>query len=476
MLVTIELFSLYTDPSHTPPPDNSPLSLGESSTLPEVRPPPYKGPYDSPPPSPDSHFSSPGSYDSLLWLSQYLSQGFFDKESSSKDDTVSEKLQTSVQHLVELLGMTVTSKDVGMTPKEPSTPDADLHDSFQCLSQYCQNLSQHSAIDGTSSEVDGIHDKLLAGVRYLARKLGWTVANKTEQSAPKKQSRKIKPPKVRANNLSEFGSYLVSGTPDNPPKNRGYALIFTITKFEDHSLARPGGDVDTENLKKTFSHLGYEVKVFQNDQCTAGGVEDVFKSIRKKYMGKPAAYNPHDSFICCFSSHGILDEGSGEEYIVPYDYNKADQEPRINLSRLCRMINAHSCPALATKPKMFFIQAVRGHELPRLARAFVQKTATDIDDFKKEEIHQDSDFLFSFSTHKSNKSVRNRVSGSWYMQELCKVLQSDTVKCKDICSLLTEVHRRVTANYTDRLQGVPFRQCPELTHTLRLSFYFHEQI
>lgn len=468
------MFSLYTDPSYKPPPDNSPLSLGESSAPPEISPPPsYEGPYDSPPSSPDSHHSSsPESYDSLLWLSQYVSQGSFDDD-SSKGDTVPEELQTGMQHLVELLGMTVTSKEAGVTP-EPSTPDAD---SFRCLSDYCQNFSQQSAVDGSSSEVDGVRDKLLASVQYLARKLGWTVANKTEQSAPKKQSRKTKPPKVRGNDLSEFGSYRVSGTPDNPPKNRGYALIFTITKFEDHSLARPGGDVDTENLKKTFSHLGYKVEVFQNDQCTAGGVEDVFKSKRKEYMGKPAAYNPHDSFICCFSSHGILDEGSGEEYIVPYDYNKADQLPRIYLSHLCKIINAHNCPALATKPKMFFIQACRGHELPRLVRAVVEKgSSTATDDIKKEEIHEDSDFLFSFSTRKSNKSVRDRVSGSWYIQELCKLLQSDAAKRKDICSLLTELHRRVTANYTDRLQGVPFRQCPELTHTLRLAFYFYEQI
>ena len=130
---------------------------------------------------------------------------------------------------------------------------------------------------------------------------------------------------------------------------------------------------------------------------------------------------------------------------------------------------------LATKPKLFFVQACRGKELPRVVRATVvkDKGKTALDAIESEEIHQDSDMLFSFSTRFSNKSARHTVDGSWYVQELSmELLQSDAAKRKDICTLMTELHRRVVANHKEHLVGTPFRQCPELTHTLRLAFYF----
>ena len=273
----------------------------------------------------------------------------------------------------------------------------------------------------------------------------------------------------------DFGHYLVNGTPDNSPTNRGYALIFSIAKFQEHSLARAGASADTKNLQKTFQHLGYEVLVYENEQCTARGVEQCFSDIKQKYCAKSAALNPHDSFVCCFSSHGVLDKDTGEEYIVPFDYNSTDAEPRIKLPGLCSMINAKNCPALATKPKLFFVQACRGKELPRVVKPR-DKGKTALDAIENEEIHQDSDMLFSFSTRFSNKSARHTVDGSWYVQELSKLLQSDAAKHKDICTLMTELHRRVVANHKETLHGAPFRQCPELTHTLRLAFYFYRQI
>ena len=325
------------------------------------------------------------------------------------------------------------------------------------------------------TEEDGIiRDKLHAGILFLARKLGIS-GKKQEQE----QARRPTPAKPTIAVDKDFGHYPVNGTPDNPPTNRGYALIFSITKFQEHILARNGAGADTMNLQKTFQHLGYEVRVFENEQCTARGVEECFNDIKQKYRAKSAALNPHDSFVCCFSSHGVLDKDTGEEYIVPYDYNRADAEPRIKLPGLCSMINAKNCPALATKPKLFFIQACRGSELPRVVKATVSKDKgkTALDAIENEEIHQDSDMLFSFSTRFSNKSARHTVDGSWYVQELSKLLQSDAAKRKDICTLMTELHRRVVANHKETLgSGTPFRQCPELTHTLRLAFYFYRQV
>ena len=331
--------------------------------------------------------------------------------------------------------------------------------------------------------MDGVvREKLTASLRYLAEKLGLKVetdpeklkrvSGKATHSKPAETSHKVipDPPEMTV----EFAHYPVLGTPDNPPRSRGFALVFSIMKFADPSIKpRAGGEIDADKLEKTFTQLGYDVSVYQDEQCTAMGIEVIFENIKRMY--RTADKNPphHDSFICCFSSHGIRE--GGEEFIVPYDYNVADVHPRVRLPKLSRMINARNCPALATKPKLFFIQACRGMELPGMVKAFSDAgSSTEIDAI--EEIHEDSDFLFSYSTRLSNKSVRDKLAGSWYIQELCQLLQSDAAKRKDICTLITEVHRRVVANHKDHFQGTWFRQCPEVTHTLRLLFYFYKQV
>ena len=334
-----------------------------------------------------------------------------------------------------------------------------------------------------SSEVDGVlREKLTPGLQYLAEKLRLKVETdpkKLRQIVAKQAAHSKRPGKMSRKTIpdppemaAEFAHYPVVSILDNPPRSRGFALIFSITRFADPSIKpRVGGNIDADNLEKTFTQLGYDVLVYRDDQCTAMGIEVIFENIKRMYC-MASKYPPqHDSFICCISSHGVKE--TGEEFIVPYDYNVADVQPRVHLAKLSHMINAHNCPVLAAKPKLFFIQACRGVELPGMVRANVADSNTETDD--TEEIHEDSDFLFSYSTRVSNKSVRDKLAGSWYIQELCQLLQSDAAKRKDICTLITEVHRRVVANHKDHFQGTWFRQCPEVTHTLRLLFYFYKQ-
>ena len=195
--------------------------------------------------------------------------------------------------------------------------------------------------------------------------------------------------------------------------------------------------------------------------CTVRGINTILRE-KVAQLGS-LGHSHHDSFICCISAHGNLDSISQEEYIVPYNYDVNTEMPKIFLRDLRKLIGARSCPELANKPKLFFIQACRGNSIPPAIQVSLGTDSVGL--------HDDSDFLFSYSTRVDDASCRDTEKGSWYCQELAHVLTSDAVRYYDVCTLISEVHRRVTGNYTYS----HFRQCPELTHTLRKRFFFLAQ-
>ena len=242
-----------------------------------------------------------------------------------------------------------------------------------------------------------------------------------------------------------------------PNLKRGCAIIFSIKYYQNPQLNRAGADLDLALFQDTFSHLGYEVLVYKNNQCTASGITTVLRDIVRQFGSH------HDSFVCCVSAHGNYDSITQEEFIVPYDYNTTTENPKVLIRDLRNQLAGTTCPALATKPKMFFIQACRGNNIPPAVIAPIQSDSIAV--------HEDSDFFFSYSTRMNDSSCRDTVKGSWYCQELAHVLKSDTSRYYDVSTLVSEVHRRVTDNYAYH----SFRQCPELTHTLRKRFFFYKQ-
>ena len=259
-----------------------------------------------------------------------------------------------------------------------------------------------------------------------------------------------------------FKPYPVAWDPNVPNSRRGFAVIFSIQHYRDPVLFRKGAEKDLTLFKTTFSHLGYEVLVYRDEQCTGQGIHTILGEIRTRVKKSRDQYQcPHDSFVCCITAHGNLDSNTQEEYIVPYDYDTYLELPKIFLPNLRKQLGANFCPDLAAKPKLFFVQACRGNAIPPAVKLQPQTDSISI--------HDDSDFFFSYSTRMNDASCRDTAKGSWYCQELSQVFLSDATHYYDVCTLVTEVHQRVLSNHTLK----DFRQCPELTHTLRKRFFFH---
>ena len=130
----------------------------------------------------------------------------------------------------------------------------------------------------------------------------------------------------------------------------GFALIINIEQFEGETEEgyklneRRGSKKDLENLENLWEKLGFIVEKHRNLKghgiCTV--VEDMVKKIDK---------NESSCFVCCIMTHGTMDKIYGSDCKF------------VNIGHITDRFKESNCPALAGKPKLFFLQACRGREM-----------------------------------------------------------------------------------------------------------------
>lgn len=107
-------------------------------------------------------------------------------------------------------------------------------------------------------------------------------------------------------------------------------------------------------------------------------------------------------------------------------------EIKVSLPALTRPFTSLKAPSLAGKPKLFFIQACQGSGYQIGAQPWPLRPQQEEDNSALEEdagpvrgqtVPAEADFLLGMATVPECKSFRNTVSGSIYIQELCKQLQ-----------------------------------------------------
>ncbi|XP_041933960.1 caspase-8-like isoform X9 [Alosa sapidissima] len=237
-------------------------------------------------------------------------------------------------------------------------------------------------------------------------------------------------------------------------KPRGTCVIFNNVNFTD-GKKRSGSDQDADALENTFKWLGFEVKVLPDR-----GVQDMkdkLEELSKKVTDADCC------FICCVLSHGNATGVQGCDNAV------------LPIRDILSPFSGIRCPALAGKPKVFFIQACRGSEMQKKvniqADSLGEKEVEFESDFSLDSIisiPEFADFLISMSTFEGCFALRNPERGSWFIQSLCDHLTKLCLQGEDILSILTKVNSDVGAMGTMRA-----KQIPEPRFTLRKKLIFH---
>lgn len=230
----------------------------------------------------------------------------------------------------------------------------------------------------------------------------------------------------------------------------GTCLIINNKNFHPSTQmgTRNGTDVDAGIAMKTFSQLGYKVKM-ANDQ-TVDEMHELIYSVSKEDHSSSA------SFVCVLLSHG--DEG------IVFGTDRPEK-----FDDLTKYFKGDKCKSLVGKPKLFFIQACRGSDLD--GGAMIE---TDSADCHSERLPVEADFLYAYSTAPGYYSWRNTSNGSWFMQSLCEMLQQHS-KQMELMQIMTRVNRRVALSFesSSTLPGFSGKkQIPCIVSLLTKDFYF----
>ncbi|XP_030608760.1 caspase-8 [Archocentrus centrarchus] len=233
---------------------------------------------------------------------------------------------------------------------------------------------------------------------------------------------------------------------------RGLCVVFNNEIFTGSELKDRGGtQKDADALDTLFTRLGFEVVIHNN--LTAAAMLNEIRSISTRN------FQNDDALVVCVLSHG--ERGC----VFGTDGNK------VHLEDLTFPFTSGRAPTLAGKPKLFFIQACQGDQYQK---GFVPCTLRPGEEENERGLETDAgpppeavpsqaDFLIGMATVEEYKSFRNTVTGSIYIQELCRQLMSsaESREMDDILAVLTRVNREVSKG--DYLHS---KQMPQPKYTL----------
>ncbi|XP_053406687.1 caspase-3-like [Mercenaria mercenaria] len=248
---------------------------------------------------------------------------------------------------------------------------------------------------------------------------------------------------------------------------RGIAVVINNKNFSPEMEkkgygVRTGTDVDATRICSRLKMLGFEVDRYHDATC---------KQMKMAFSGAAAKdHSDADCFVGVILSHGEKDKVFGTD--GPVDTNDIFQ-----------YFKGYSCKSLAGKPKIFFIQACRGHQLDEGVNMNVADAKPFQYEAKAEEeeeirIPNEADFIVSYSTVPGYYSWRNSANGSWYVQALVHILDKYGTTM-ELQKLLTQLNKMVA--YTDKfmsntLQTNPsmhgMKQIPSFTSMLTKDLYF----
>ncbi|XP_065736747.1 caspase-10 isoform X4 [Phocoena phocoena] len=206
-----------------------------------------------------------------------------------------------------------------------------------------------------------------------------------------------------------------------------------------------------ECLRRVFQWLGFSVNIYVN--VTKGRLEEVLQ-----YFQTHPGHADGDCFVFCVLTHGKF----GAVY--------SSDGSLIPIRQIMSHFTAQKCPALAHKPKLFFIQACQGEEIqPSVSIEADAVNPEHVPPSLQDSVPVEADFLLGLATVPGYVSFRHVEEGSWYIQSLYNHLKDLVPRQEDILSILTAVNDDVSRQ-ADK-HGTK-KQMPQPAFTLRKKVVF----
>lgn len=228
----------------------------------------------------------------------------------------------------------------------------------------------------------------------------------------------------------EYDAYQMLSLP------RGKALIINNVDFENEiKETRYGSDVDANNLDLLLNALNYEVRVRRNLHLHE--MKEELNNLAKTSINV-------DSCIIAILTHGE------HRHFWSYDNKRLEEE------WVLERFNNVNCPAFSGKPKFFILQACRGdkwnHAISKLpandqARIVPDSASVRYSQQHIPELPEYSDMVVAYATIPGYVAIRDVVSGSWFIESICKVFMERAFE-DDLYELLRRMQARIQNQYT----------------------------
>lgn len=214
---------------------------------------------------------------------------------------------------------------------------------------------------------------------------------------------------------------------------RGFAIIFNHVVFVDNKKYsdRIGTDKDVDALLKALPLLGidrehiivYDDKKYKEMRTIAKKLNDELDFEKFEYL-------------MIF----ILSHGEENNHVMASDMS-------YDLFEFISFFTPDSMEEFVTKPKLFFIQACRGNSIDdghKVVQIAGQVAFDQVDSSQNiTYTHPNyADLLIAYSSHHGHYSFRNE-HGSWFIQDLCNVIQDVDLNESDLLDILLMTNSKV---------------------------------
>jgi len=188
------------------------------------------------------------------------------------------------------------------------------------------------------------------------------------------------------------------------------AVVLNHDHFDNGLPRRKGTEADCQSIRATFKALGFLVHIYD---------DPTFADIQRLINRVQAMTGPNE--LACLALF-VLSHGEEDGVIFardkPYRLDKT----------VVQALTPASCPSLAGKPKLIFLQTCQGKEADDGATVKTRQRHTSHDGLNAESksyvIPQYADFFIFQAAYHGHFSFRSNVSGTWFIQALCAALNA----------------------------------------------------